>query len=1439
MNMLKRFITVFIIVSMVLSFNGINPAAAAEKAAPWDGAVDISWYDPSVSVYDISTPAQLAGLAALVNGMTDPGCPKIIGNTSYLKAVKHDNVMLVGAGGGNVSDSVYVSSNDFAYKTVRLTADLDMGGVYNQSTGVWSGPNWTPIGGKFPMKPGEVKGDCIVLDTRFNGVFDGQGHTVKNIYCNRYADKGFPYSMAIGLIGYLGGDSDLDKNITGTFKDGWKPAVRNVVVGKGYIYGRRMVGGVIGRVGATNSGVIIENCANYADVKNTDSKGVAGVCGSGWGKGVIRNCYNAGSVSTTYACPAGGICGSNGGMDIYNCYSTGRINSNGVKMGRGIGGHDSGSYTVGNSFYLTGSDDDLLSGGYYKGSSAKVSVSVSKLSENEMKNEGFADRLNANGAVFVPDTKGINNGFPVLWYQVQTGTAACLVKIQDPETGGTVAADRQTAAFGQTVSFTAKADAGWILDGFTVNGEKIDTDFYTLTGDITLSAVFSQVRSVKVSIPESDDFYLAVIRTGYKLSEGEMAWVSGEGLSNGDTVLEGNSLKFLAYGYPDASHPDMDYEYTDAFTFTVGHTDRNSDGAYTVRGDGDITIKAERNALRKSWINLADTSWYNPFRPEKSYTLTTAAQLAGLAHLVNADGITFSGATIKLGKDISLSNTDGTAGVRAWTAIGSSVEKSFQGIFDGQGHLISNMTAWNDGSYSGLFGCCDNAVIKDITVSGTVENEAGASYAAGIAAFASGCVIEKCTVNADITAAGTHAGGIAAGILDGTSIRGCFNYGNVSGISGVGGIVGVSGTGTDSITECANFGDIKAAGSETYGVGGIAGRLAGKIEACVNRGDINSADRYTGGIAGYATTRYTSIIIRSKNMGDVYADSNNENAGAGGLAGFAQFLSYGACENTGAVKKGRSFGSANIGEIIGRTGEVKEITAEGSIPDFQPVEQSVQQEKPGGSFTVTFVAQGKVVGSVKCTGGTRTVAGPAIPAREGFTASWDKYQLRDKNITVKAIYRENLAPAGETITVGGIYYIPWFAGGEIRISGGLAVTLKGENGGANGFENLVLSVGDNTALTLDNVRTSGSTTLLKLGKNDTLILRGMNVLAGSSDAKSNEQPTVTVKGDLTIQGGGSLGISAQVNNSAVYVEPGSTVVQDGGSLSIYKKDLLGMEGGAFYATGSKVLIRGGRFSGHTTSDNVAILSADELTVQNAAIRVQAEKSPYTLTSPKTVISGGSVMSIGHSGNSAKEQRYYYNEKSIPNLTASANVFKKPPLSFTDVFVDSEYYDAIEYCTKKNYFAGTGSTTFSPGNSMTRAMFATVLYRMAGSPAVKGSAPFTDLKQSWYKNAVAWAVQKGITSGTGESKFSPDAPVTREQAAVFLQRFAQVRGDSISTDDADVKLPPGVSAWASEGARWAMRKGVFTGGGSEMMNPGVYASRELLALALMRYDIIKR
>ena len=96
--------------------------------------------------------------------------------------------------------------------------------------------------------------------------------------------------------------------------------------------------------------------------------------------------------------------------------------------------------------------------------------------------------------------------------------------------------------------------------------------------------------------------------------------------------------------------------------------------------------------------------------------------------------------------------------------------------------------------------------------------------------------------------------------------------------------------------------------------------------------------------------------------------------------------------------------------------------------------------------------------------------------------------------------------------------------------------------------------------------------------------------------------------------------------------------------------------------------------------------------------------------------------------------------------------------------------------------GTGADTFSPDDTITRAQFATMFYRLAGSPASGEGSQFADLTQDWYKKPVAWAASNGILNGTGDTTFSPNDTVTREQIAAVFYRYAQSKGLDVSFDE---------------------------------------------------------
>ncbi|MDR2132538.1 MAG: S-layer homology domain-containing protein, partial [Clostridiales Family XIII bacterium] len=353
----------------------------------WDGkSIDLTWFDPEASSYHIKTPAQLAGLAALVNGLYNREIDTIAGDASYIRVntgLGDEN----GPQGNNKSTATFhYGAYNFAGKTVYLDNDIDMGDA-----------NYMPIGGQYLMTKNKSE---THIDASFNGVFDGRGHSV-TINVDRHVSTGnYGDGQSVGLIGRLGVHDNDDASLR---PEG--AAVKNVAV-YGSVRANRSVGGVVGKIGKTNGGAVIENCANFAAISSTDAKGVGGIVGAAWNGGSIKNCYNAGTVNGTHTNPAGGVAGSVE-IPIENSYSYGRVTApSGYAMA--IGTNNGGAPAPENSYYLAGSAKD---GGWYTGASAD---NAGERTAEYMKSDEFVSLL---GGAFVKDTNKINNGYPVLKWQ--------------------------------------------------------------------------------------------------------------------------------------------------------------------------------------------------------------------------------------------------------------------------------------------------------------------------------------------------------------------------------------------------------------------------------------------------------------------------------------------------------------------------------------------------------------------------------------------------------------------------------------------------------------------------------------------------------------------------------------------------------------------------------------------------------------------------------------------------------------------------------------------------------------------------------------------------------------------------------------------------------------------------------------------------------------
>ena len=173
--------------------------------------------------------------------------------------------------------------------------------------------------------------------------------------------------------------------------------------------------------------------------------------------------------------------------------------------------------------------------------------------------------------------------------------------------------------------------------------------------------------------------------------------------------------------------------------------------------------------------------------------------------------------------------------------------------------------------------------------------------------------------------------------------------------------------------------------------------------------------------------------------------------------------------------------------------------------------------------------------------------------------------------------------------------------------------------------------------------------------------------------------------------------------------------------------------------------------------------------------------------------------------------------------------------FSDVAADAWYADAVTYVRDNGLMSGTSDTTFTPGGTMTRGMLVTTLYRMAGSPSLENEDlgyPFADVPgDAWYADGVYWARLAGVVGGYSEDQFGPDDPVTREQIAAILWRYAGSPAAESGTDFAD---EGSISAYAAQAVDWARANGIVNGVEDNRFLPQSSATRAQVATILRNY-----
>ena len=168
--------------------------------------------------------------------------------------------------------------------------------------------------------------------------------------------------------------------------------------------------------------------------------------------------------------------------------------------------------------------------------------------------------------------------------------------------------------------------------------------------------------------------------------------------------------------------------------------------------------------------------------------------------------------------------------------------------------------------------------------------------------------------------------------------------------------------------------------------------------------------------------------------------------------------------------------------------------------------------------------------------------------------------------------------------------------------------------------------------------------------------------------------------------------------------------------------------------------------------------------------------------------------------------------------------------FYDVPNDSFYYEAVKWAAGKNIASGVGNNLFAPDQPCTRAQIVTFLWRAAGSPEPENSGSFSDVPASaYYAKAVAWAVENGITTGTGDGMFSPDAVCTRAQAVTFLWRYEKAPVASRSNPFTDVAA----DSYYADAVLWAVKEDISKGTTNTTFSPDADCTRAQIVTFLWR------
>ena len=747
--------------------------------------------------------------------------------------------------------------------------------------------------------------------------------------------------------------------------------------------------------------------------------------------------------------------------------------------------------------------------------------------------------------------------------------------------------------------------------------------------------------------------------------------------------------------------------------------------------------------------------------PDK-ISITTVDELLQFAKAVdNGEYDDKTDAVVSLDADLDLTGV-------AWKPIGSVFDGDgnllhyFSGKFYGNGHTISNLDfSENYGMAEypvfGFFSVAYGAEISGLTIQGKLDvSNSGYVFFGTVAGVAENSKISDCVSDVSFTDTDKYINGPAAlcGYAINSTIEHCQNKGNFSVTTDttslqMGGIVGVADNST--VQYCANTGDMT---SWTPHTGGIVGQLyqGSKIINCYSTGKLVPLGHGTTNFGGIAGTVGAGTEIRHCYFaGEMDLSQYTATTPYKRLGGIAGGVSSGTpvfennyfleTENVPACFKYQDAGTEKALDFMKTEDFFNEITAAGGNYRFN---SNGTPLLPAPKYAVSFVVTPAELTNVVIKVNGQAVANPADLEAGTYAVevSADNCEVFRSDITITA----DTATHMQTIAMT---YLP---ANYTKVDAAIAkanALNKDNYMDFSGVEAAVKAV----------VRDKNITEQSEVDAMAKAIEDAINALVRKSSGGDDSDPTYAIEVGKDIRNG-------TVTANRRYAERGDTV-----TITVKPDD-------------------GFKLDDLTVTDK----NGKELKLTDKG------NGKYTFTMPAS------------------------------KVEIKATFVKEVETSpFSDVSTSAYYYEAVKWAQEKDITGGIGNGLFGPNQPCTRAQIVTFLWRAAGSPEPKSMSSFSDVSaDSYYAKAVAWAVENGITTGTGDGKFSPDATCTRAQSVTFLFRAIGKLVDS-KAEFSDVLT----DSYYANAVAWAVENGVTNGIGDGLFGPDNSCTRAQIVTFLFR------